>query len=224
VKGSSENPWSELFAEFSAKIKEHIGEVNHSNIVASFSTTGPIERAANEIVMMDTLKSYFEYKVMSLCGIPEVKLEGTIDDWNELSHRTKVLGDTYGLDWWTNRIVPTLERIARNVAGADDPDLWKSIYKFHSRSGGDYINGWIVDFFPYLQIGRVERPNWTFGGQSRSGIEITSLPGSLCIAPFTWQFLTISYKMEFVAGFIGFTQDAHDFAVRPKIGWAVREV
>ena len=104
VKGSPENPWSEVFGEFSAQIKKHIGEVNHSNIVASFSTTGPVERAANEIVMMDTLKSFFEYEFQTLCGIPEVKLEGTTEDWNELSNRTKVLGHTYGLDWWTNRI------------------------------------------------------------------------------------------------------------------------
>lgn len=250
VKGSPENPWSEVLGEFSAQIMNHIGAVNHSNIVAAFSTTGPIEKAANEIVMMDTLKSFFKYELISRCGIPEVKLEGNTEDWIELSNRTKVLGDTYELDWWTNRIVPTLERIARNVAGADDPDLWNSIYKIDSRSGGPYIDGWIVDFFPYLQTNvfvrkesdelvedwkeafanrehirkvKIEKRNWLFDGGRGDGITTDSLPGSLCIAPFNWQYFARYYEMDFIAGFIGYTQNSQDFAVRPKIGWAVRE-
>ena len=250
MKGSPENPWSEVFGEFSAQIKKHIGEENHSNIVASFSTTGPIERAANEIVLMDSLKSYFEYKFQTLCGIPEVKLEGTTEDWNELSNRAKVLGRTYDLGWWTNHIAPTLERIARNVAGEDDPELWNSIYKIDNMSGGPYINGWIVDFFPYLQTTgfvhkerdelvedfedvfanrdhfreeKIEKRNWLFSGGRGHGITTESLPGSLCSAPFKWQYLDRHYEMEFVAGFIGYTQNLQDFAVRPKIGWAVRE-
>jgi Domain of unknown function (DUF4419) len=250
VKGSPENPWSEVLGEFSAQIKKHIGELNHSNIVVAFSTTGPVEKAANEIVMMDTLKRFFKYKCETMCGIPEVKLEGTTEDWHKLSNRTKVLGDTYGLDWWTNRIVPTLERIARNVAGADDPDLWNSIYKIDNESGGPHINGWIVDFFPYLRTTKwvhnegnelvdnwkeeyadlehfrtetIEKRNWLFEGEGGDAITINSLPNGFCIAPFKWQCLAHAYDMAFVAGFIGFTQNSLDFAVRPKIGWAVLE-
>jgi hypothetical protein len=29
--------------------------------------------------------------------------------------------------------------------------------------------------------------------------------------------------MEFLAGFVGFTQEADSLRLRPKIGWAVRE-
>ena len=251
VKMSPENPWNEVFGEFSAQIKKHIGEENHSNIVVSFSTTGAIERAANEIVLMETLKSYFEYEFHSLCGIPEVTLEGTAEDWNELRKRSEVLGSTYDLGWWMNRIAPTLERIARNAAGADDPELWNNIYKIDNGSGGPYINGWIVDFFPYLQTTgfihkehnelvddweevfanpdqfreeKIDERNWLFSEGSGHGITTESLPGSLCRAPFVWQYLDRHYEMEFVAGFIGFTQNTENLAVRPKIGWGVREV
>ena len=117
-------------------------------------------------------------------------------------------------------------------------------------SGGPYINGWLVDFFPYLQTKGfvhkerdelvddlkevfanrehfreeiIEKRNWLFDGGRGHGITTESLPGSLCIAPFKWQYLARHYEMAFVAGFIGYTQNSHDFAVRPKIGWAVRE-
>ena len=65
--------------------------------------------------------------------------------------------------------------------------------------------------------------NWLFSGESDHGITTESLPGSLCSAPFIWEYLGHKYAMEFIAGFIGFTQNEEDFAVRPKIGWAVRE-
>jgi hypothetical protein len=250
-KGSPENPWSEVFSDISFQIKQHIGEQNYSNIVTSFSTTGPVERAANEIVLMDSMKNYFEYGLCTFCGIPEVTLEGTAEDWKKLSERTEALGNTCDLTWWTNRLVPTLQRIARNAAGADDPELWNNIYKVNNMSGGPYINGWVVDFFPYLQTIRfihkkrnelvddwqalfanwdqyreeeTDTRNWLFSNGRNHGINTKSFPGSLCKTPFKWHYLDRDYEMEFVAGFIGFTQDTETLAVRPKIGWAVREV
>jgi hypothetical protein len=245
-KGSPDNPWSEVFSEFSLQIRKRIGAANHSNIVATFSTTGPVEKAANEIVLMDSIKNYFKYEVLTLCGIPDVALEGTADDWRALCDRTRDLGDAYDLAWWTDRLVPTLERIAHNAAGSDDPQLWKNIYKINHESGGPYINGWITDFFPYLQTSfdgikravfdarqfankdksrekNIETRNWLLSDRRGHGITTQRLPGSLCKAPFTWQYLDRTYNMEFLAGFIGFTQETDSLAVRPKIGWAVRE-
>ena len=52
------------------------------------------------------------------------------------------------MKWWTDKLLPIMERIARNAAGADDPDLWQSIYKINHESGGPFISGWIRWFFP----------------------------------------------------------------------------
>ena len=249
-KGSPENPWAEVFPEFSEQIRQHIGDVNHRHLVASFSTTGPIEKAANEIVLLNSMQSYFKYELHTLCGIPEVRLEGTPDDWHELATRAEAIGATYQAADWTDRIVPTLRRIVANADGADDPDLWNDIYKIDDGSGGPYIDGWIINFFPYLQrtvwvddkdepvAGRVtsqeefercrqqtvEVPNWSFEHGGFRCVTTENLPGSLCHAPFLWHYLGSDYQMEFLAGFVGFTQSADDLAVRPKIAWAVREV
>ncbi len=45
--------------------------------VCDFSTTGPIERAASEIVLMDAMQSYFDYVLQWICGTPEVTLLGS---------------------------------------------------------------------------------------------------------------------------------------------------
>src|SRR5262249_21944116 len=75
VKGSPENDWPGVFAEFSEAIRAHIGDA-HGLIVANFSTTGPVERAASEVVLLDSMQAFFSYEVHTICGIPSITLEG----------------------------------------------------------------------------------------------------------------------------------------------------
>lgn len=226
-KGSPENPWDEVFGAFSAHIKREIGDANHSNIVATFSTTGPIEKAACEVVLMDSMKSYFDYLVTTRCGIPEVQLEGKSEDWIQLTNKAHVLGSTYKLTWWTDRILPWLEKIAEQSQGRGDPTFWRDIYKWNGGSGGPYFNGWIVDFIPYVTVDDSMMRNWLFQGSNDfeyHGMRNTDLPSSLSMVPFIWDYCGTQFQYQFVAGFTSFTQDHESLAIRPKIGWAVREL
>jgi len=251
IKGDAGNPWNEVFGEFSAQIKTFIGAQNHANIVASFSTTSEIERAANEIVLMETLQHYFDYSMSTFCGIPSVSLQGTPNDWDTLCQRVASLGRAYDLTWWTDRWAPSLERIAGNVAGADDAQLWRDFYKFDGMSGGPSINGWIADFFPYVNtivfldkqgneldmatqdelifssdnITTAEkfRPSEWLSDEEHKGITTDTLPSSLSRVPFKWKYLDQEFNMAFVAGFIGIVQDKQDMSIRPEIGWGVGE-
>src|SRR4051794_36651182 len=76
VKGSPGNPWAEVLDEFSERVREHVGPAIDL-FVPAFSTTGPVERAAAGVVLLDAVGSYFRYSTGSLCGIPEVALDGT---------------------------------------------------------------------------------------------------------------------------------------------------
>jgi len=223
IKGSPENLWGEVFGTFSEKIKEYIGDENHSQIVCNFSTTGPIEQAANEIVLMGAMKNYFHYEVMTCCGIPQVTLEGEVEDWVKLFERTEVMGRAYGLEDWTGLMLPIIERIANNAAGEDDAELWQEIYKLSGGSGSPTISGWILNFFPYLKDrnSEVTRKSPIFDKKYGSGM--SSLPSSLCKVPFNWLYYGDKIPMEFISGFIGVTQNEDTLEVRPKIGWAVRE-
>ncbi len=72
VKGSPENPWSEVFGEFSAQVRDHVGPAIDLFLPA-FSTTGPAEGAAAEIVLLDAMQSYFEFILTTVCGSPMKK-------------------------------------------------------------------------------------------------------------------------------------------------------
>ena len=150
IKGSPENDWAGAYSEFAGKLVKFIGKENHDRIVCPFSTTGLVERAANDLVLMDAIQSYFDFGMVTRCGIPSVTLEGTAADWSKLHDKTEELGKAYDVKWWTDKLLPIMERIARNAAGADDPDLWQSVYKLNDESGGPYISGWIRLLFPYI--------------------------------------------------------------------------
>ena len=51
----------------------------------------------------------------------------------------------------------------------------------------------------------------------------SKLPGGLSRAPFRWEYLDRTFAMEFLGGFVGVAQDEETLALRPEIGWAVRE-
>jgi hypothetical protein len=72
VKGSPKNLWT---AEFSEQIRRN--KVNDM-LTPSFSTTTPVEKAAAQVVLMDSFKAYFNYQVMYVCGIPVITLEGRL--------------------------------------------------------------------------------------------------------------------------------------------------
>ena len=233
-KGLLENPWEEVFDSFCNEIKVRVGEENYSQIVMSFSTTGRVERAANSIVLMDCVKSYFLFELHTRCGIPQVVLEGSVADWERLRDKTDSLGKTFEISWWTRQLLPILDRIANNASGKDDPELWQTLYKRIDGSGGPSISGWIAKFFPYVGRDNPRRQNPAFQHELCSNeededptdwcIKTDDLPSPLSKVPFLWIFqVDKKYKMDLLAGFIGFTQDRETLRLRPKIGWAVRE-
>jgi hypothetical protein len=61
-------------------IAAHFGKLRDL-VVASFSTTGLVEHAATEVLLMDTFQACFEYEMLAGCGIAQVTLLGMPDDW-----------------------------------------------------------------------------------------------------------------------------------------------
>lgn len=234
VKGADTNHWPGVFAEFSDKIAENIGVKKRDLIVSRFSTTGPIELVASEVTLMDSMKNFFDYRVSTCCGIPEITLLGTVQDWKDVRARTQALGE-YGLDWWTKHLLPVLDQFVDASEGKVDRSFWTSIYREGGGSGGPYVTGWVQIFFPYEENwadnGRYTRRNsrlerWDLKNMRHGmcdGPTFDGLPSGISKAPFEWHYFAEVFPMEFVAGFVGYTQDPTSLAVRPAIGWGVRD-
>ena len=71
---------TDLISEFKVNTVEGVAEL----VCPPFSNTTAVEDIAQKITIMDICKNYFDYKCMTMCGFPEVSLEGTEADWRML--------------------------------------------------------------------------------------------------------------------------------------------
>lgn len=228
TKGSPDNDWTESFSWFSDQIRERVGK-KRDLIVSGFSTTGPIEKAASEIVLMEAMQHFFEYRELTLCGIPQVTLLGTVDDWKSIRTRTMALSE-FGLTWWTDSLIPVLDQFILAAQDKPNMDFWPSFYKWENGSGGPHISGFVNRFFPYIKDKDAKdytRKNpmlsETVGNRYR-GLGVDNFPIGLSVVPFTWDYYGTEYNMEFLGGFTGTVQNPHSLEVQTAIGWAVRDV
>jgi hypothetical protein len=225
VEGTPENPWPEAFASWAGQIRDYVGPEVHDLLLCDFGTTGPAERTVSQIVMMDVFERYFHYVVLCVCGIPTVTLEGTPADWQRLADKACGLS-VFDLDWWLPHLLPICEQFARASRGDVDPAHWQGICKLREDYGGDVINGWVAKLFPYLREftnGPCNRRNPIF--ETGEGFTTWDAPPGLSRVPFTWRnaMTDRERRMEVIGGLLGVTQDSQTLALRPKVGWVVRE-
>jgi hypothetical protein len=123
-----QNPWHEVFSDFSRQIRSAIGDSLVEVLVPEFSTTGVVERAAAEVVLMGALKNRFEYEFITLCGIPEIRLLGCPDDWSDLRIRAELLCEAGELAWWWRNLEPILAEFVKACRGIVNRDFWNSMF------------------------------------------------------------------------------------------------
>ena len=155
----NELDWKGIIEEFADQMATEVGEELRSTVTASFSTSGPVETIVSKIAFMDSMQSYFTYVVCCGCGIPNITLLGTLEDWQEIRRRAEVLMQ-YELDWWFIELLPVLDEFVLAAQGQPNRMFWKSICNIMGSSGNrSPITGWIQALFPYLRNGK-ERANY----------------------------------------------------------------
>ena len=236
------NPWPEAFEAFSQQIRSEVGDAADL-LAARFSTSTVVDRAALDICWMDGFQAYFEYEMRIGCGIPEITVLGTPDDWLSMIPRVRQMAG-YGLELWEGALEPVLHEIARAAAGQFDRDFWLSFFRYESGSGPAELTGWIVTLFPYLVVdGRTKelRPNgylenWRerFDTANRRGNRFLNfnevqgpgigyIPQALVSAPVLLKDRRTreEHAMRLVAGPFGVAQQPETLALFTAFGWAV---
>lgn len=214
--------WEELFPQFTAQIAEHTGEELINTLTADFSTTMAVEKVASEITIMEAMEPYFEFVVIyAVCGIPQITLKGTTEDWEKILEKTRKLGK-YDLRWWTKELDPILKEFIRASKGQINKRFWRNMFKYHSKKrygAPKIIDGWIVKFFPYDKDGRRNSLNRLVGTQS--------LPEEVVKVDLKYLKTdgvhTEETMLELWAGFIGLEQNTETYALTPQISWMIRK-
>lgn len=215
IRGSPLNPWTDIFTEFVEKIRDDLNDkelVEH--IQSALTTTTPTIMASHNIALMETMEKYYEYEMMSECGIPFIKLCGNADDWMKVVELVNHI-EQYDLKWWTSEIRPLLFNIIDTIHNPENVDVefWKNIIKNNGGSGDVFYDGWICKFFPYIGIP---------GGYRRNDFRpIVHVPVGISSVPVVWNYHGTQIKLKFTSGFYGF--ECEDGIIKPVISWLVHE-
>jgi len=208
-------------------------------MVCNFTTTGLVERISSQITMMESVKKFFKYEVVATgCGIPDITVLGTPDDWKNIRSRLSRLDDL-DLGWWRKDLEPVIDEFVNASEGKVNRKFWLNMVDEYSPEkrepafcGSGIIpaqyNGWFTVLFPFIK---------TDAYNGTSGIERTPkiVTHNTKVCPeikkvdvkYTWidsetQIEEIHY-LELWAGFIGMEMDWDNYTLKPAISWMMRE-
>lgn len=210
--------WAYLVGQMSKRIRKHtkIGVLRW--IIPNFSTTTTTDRIVGKLFLMATLKRFFKYKFSLLCGIPEITLEGSVDDWKNIRQRIEKLKQ-FGLTKWYYKLVPVINELIHTAQKRPNLEFWgRILHKEKFASGPDHLSGWINVFIPFINKKYVLPTEFGKYGS----INTDQIPAGISTVPFELNDNGKKYKLDFCFGFFGCTQKGN-VEIRPSLDWLIRD-
>jgi hypothetical protein len=223
-----DNPWHEIFTTFGELIKKDIGEENYHMLRGNFTTTGIHQAASYDVSLMSACKSHYSYYNSFKCGIPEIQLKGTNEDWQNLRSRALKIADFLEIPGWKEALDKTIEKII--LSRESEPtkntlSFWCDLYLRGHHSGGEHIDGWINLFFPFIRrdtkLQIATSSDKMLGKGMFGGRNVGSYPSSLAFAPVECNDRGNIVKLTYFAGQVGIKWDSSESSLSPAWGWCI---
>lgn len=130
-------------------------------VCTRFSTTTDDDMTVMQLMMLGSVKHYFNYSVTD-CGLPEIIVQGTLEDWcriklnlDKLLEFDEILPQ-YGIDVWYNELKSLVDRFIDVKNNTIDTVFWSNFVD--SRTPGSGSTSFWGEFLP-LQHFVLKREN-----------------------------------------------------------------
>ncbi len=155
---------NQIFGEFGRQLEENIKCPEFAkHYKHKFSTTTEMISVVNNLTLMNTLKEYFAFTMICMCGIPSIVLEGTQEDWNQLKQTYeyfKGITGKYELKEWYNHFnvimdmfieMRMLQESGAITAPTHIAKMWERVISYIPVGSGidTELGGWVRLFCPY---------------------------------------------------------------------------
>jgi len=196
-------------------------------IVPHFSTTQATDRVVGSIVLMSTMKNYFDYTCCLLCNLTDVTLLGTLEDWQNIRKKAERLTEfeienQTTLKEWTKMLLPVLDKFIETKQGNIDKIWWNSITNYYyGGSGPKYISGWITVFTVFSCDGKWLATNREEGSWFR--LDTKYIADGMFTVPITIDDNGTKYNTQMFAGHfvcdINTNKNGSD--IQPRLDWGL---
>ncbi len=218
--------WATSINMFRGEMEQLVPQSTIEAMIPTFSTTGEMESLASLLSFMDAGSSYYTYRVMSMCGVPKIKLLGTATDYMLIYQKLDwIESNVEHLEGYAQYLKPILMKIAETLAIADskiDYDFWGNCVKKGNQNGsggGPMMTGWLGAFCGYEYN---KTKNQLKDYSKTRYIEEYMTRNIGCCVPivnFVWEGFGNSYDMKFIGGII--SSSVQDGFIIPEFGYAV---
>ncbi|KAF9984699.1 hypothetical protein BGZ75_003738 [Mortierella antarctica] len=210
-------------------------------IIPDFTTTTADDIVVSSILMMSTLKKYFEYKFTLMCGLPAVTLLGERSDWEKLLRRAEKLSE-YGeaTTKWRDLLRPVLAGFVKTFSdpeAQETKDFWQRIASYSGGgSGPTYLSGWITAFLFFDADGKNlheqrHYDDWTaqpvlglnLDGATFHVVDTSDIPPAYSDVPVLLNDNGVEIKTTMVAGLMGMRVSGKNDVVQPQAAWWIAE-
>jgi hypothetical protein len=90
----SEYEWNEFFEKVIVEIRKNTVKGVTENFECSFSTTDRFFTIFSTATIMNSFKKYFDYtRMICACGIQNIHMGGSLDDWEKLAKKVSYLNE-----------------------------------------------------------------------------------------------------------------------------------
>lgn len=141
-----------MFNSFASQLKSEIKDpLLNDTFNCNFSTSTSTDKYVSQLLLAATVSSYYKYHGYPLCGVPEIEISGTKEDWMNILKKLKTLekydaGDKQLLRW-LDMVYPIIDKFVQIYDNEPDIDFWsRMIRRIEGGSGVNHIDGWLVVF------------------------------------------------------------------------------
>ena len=157
VDGITDLDYTWLFTQFAEQIAANIRHPGYVNLIeADFTTTLPQHLIISQIMIMASVQKYFNYAIVTECGIPGVEMGGTVEDWEKLVTKLEGLRkllepiiEDLELTVWFSKTKMILDKLLETYNGVPNREWWSHILSYNIANGSgerNYWTGWMAEF------------------------------------------------------------------------------
>lgn len=211
-------PYDIFVAKMTEKIHENLVDGTVKDwILPNFTTTTQNDFLSCGVIFMATMKKYFEFTFCLMCGIPNITLEGTVEDWENIQKRLEKL-KAYKLEKWYDMLKLILDQFVAAKKGNVKKDFWNRIcHHTGGGSGPTFISGWLTAFAVFDEEGI-----WKdCGEETWPKIDIDKIPSGIVSVDVNIADSDTEYEGIMFAGHIATEVLEDQFTLKPQIGWGI---
>jgi len=198
-------------------------------ILPSFTTTTANDRVVCSIVMMSSMQKYFSYKFCLCCGIANVTLLGTPEDYVALRNKVDRLATFPALKKWHALLMPIFDELVNASQGKHSVEFWSKVCSNHGGgSGPSYVSGWVTAFCCFNEKGEWQGDRTTiesvFDGKKTASaypfIDDNDIPPGIVSVPVTVDDNGTEYKTKMFAGSM-VQEQVDSMTLAPRLDWCI---